>query len=614
VRVPTGSPPGKAVAPRRRTRAACKAAAYGDAQELASSPISSLPEECVVEVFGCLKLHPLLTAARVCRRWRLIAQDSALWCATRFTAEDGPSLLEQHFAPVSAPRVDHTGSWTRCERVLGRLRLMCRSVKLDYIEAGEGVSYRLLRSISCLQQLHHPTIVPLLLVNVDVPRNKLQLFYGDVGVSLEAHLKDRAALPMAEARCVVRQVLQALAHCHAQGITHRNLKPKYILLDQSPAGGALPGERWNVRLSDFNSVRWLLAPPACGEHASQPLYGAARVLGASSPTVVTLPYRAPEILLGCAHYTTAIDVWACGCVFAEAVSGSILFMADSDIGQLFRIFALLGTPGAHAHWPAVQGLPHFNGAFPRMRPADWSSHPQLAAMVEHPLAASLLRRMIALDPTERASAASALAHPFLQPDSPTPSHAATPPRMMRPISPPVSPPPRPLPCSVWSGGLPSGGLFGTPSSVGESGWVWDAWRRREAERALPRGMASWRAAGLPADEARESAALWLHTAACQFCRSDRSVHFAVRLLDHVLAEIPKGEVPLGQRVRVWAAASLLLACKFQEVETHTVEQLASFCKHEHSVAELLEAELKVGGQTGRGGECMPRQSSKWGVG
>ena len=148
----------------------------------------------------------------------------------------------------------------------------------------------------------------------------------------------------------------ALTHCHGQGVTHRNLKPKYVLLQPreaacdtaAPADGAEAAAEaaeaggWWVKLSDFNSVRWLGAAMAAEDES---IYGAAQVTGNCSPTVVTQPYRAPEILLGCTSYCTAIDMWACGCVFAEMCSGTMLFAGDSDIGQLFRIFDLLGTPG-----------------------------------------------------------------------------------------------------------------------------------------------------------------------------------------------------------------------------------------------------------------------------
>lgn len=50
-------------------------------------------------------------------------------------------------------------------------------------------------------------------------------------------------------------------------------------------------------------------------------------------------YRAPEVLLGSRHYSTAIDMWSVGCIFAEMVMrGHPLFPGDSEIDQIFKIF------------------------------------------------------------------------------------------------------------------------------------------------------------------------------------------------------------------------------------------------------------------------------------
>lgn len=57
-----------------------------------------------------------------------------------------------------------------------------------------------------------------------------------------------------------------------------------------------------------------------------------------SPQVVTLWYRAPEILLGSRHYSTPVDVWSVGCIFAEMVNQRPLFPGDSEIDELFKIF------------------------------------------------------------------------------------------------------------------------------------------------------------------------------------------------------------------------------------------------------------------------------------
>ena len=59
--------------------------------------------------------------------------------------------------------------------------------------------------------------------------------------------------------------------------------------------------------------------------------------------IVTLWYRPPEILLGDKIYSTAVDIWSIGCIFAELVTKKPLFPGDSEIDQMFRIFRTLGT-------------------------------------------------------------------------------------------------------------------------------------------------------------------------------------------------------------------------------------------------------------------------------
>ena len=76
---------------------------------------------------------------------------------------------------------------------------MRRSVELDYVDRGEGVCYRLLRSVSCLQQLQHENILPLQIVNLDATTNRLILFYADAGVPLETVLQG-GKLPLYQAK------------------------------------------------------------------------------------------------------------------------------------------------------------------------------------------------------------------------------------------------------------------------------------------------------------------------------------------------------------------------------------------------------------------------------
>jgi serine/threonine protein kinase len=81
----------------------------------------------------------------------------------------------------------------------------------------------------------------------------------------------------------------------------------------------------------------------------------------------TIFHRPPELLMGAAEYTPAVDVWSVGCIFAEMVLGRPLFTGTSEIDQLFQIFAHLSTP-TKTTWPGFFDLPNYGSAFP-----DWQT-------------------------------------------------------------------------------------------------------------------------------------------------------------------------------------------------------------------------------------------------
>ncbi|XP_022379237.1 cyclin-dependent kinase 3 isoform X3 [Enhydra lutris kenyoni] len=126
-----------------------------------------------------------------------------------------------------------------------------------------------------------------------------------------------------------------------------------------------------------------------------------------SVKVVTLWYRAPEILLGSKFYSTAVDVWSIGCIFAEMVTRRALFPGDSEIDQLFRIFRTLGTP-SEAVWPGVTQLPDYKGSFPK-----WTRKglEEIVPSLE-PEGKDLLMQLLQYDPSRRISAKAALVHPY----------------------------------------------------------------------------------------------------------------------------------------------------------------------------------------------------------
>ncbi len=176
------------------------------------------------------------------------------------------------------------------------------------------------------------------------------------------------------------QLINGIDACHRHRITHRDIKPQNILLCN---------DGW-LKVADFGLARTFSVPLRRYTHE-----------------VVTLWYRAPEILLGLDKYTAAVDSWSIGCIFAEMATGRPPFTGDSEIGQLFKIFQLLGTP-SETVWPGVSALKDFQPTFPQWRAKPLQKAvPRLDA---HGI--DLLSRLLTYNPAQRITTAEALSHPY----------------------------------------------------------------------------------------------------------------------------------------------------------------------------------------------------------
>ncbi|CAG8452971.1 13373_t:CDS:2 [Ambispora leptoticha] len=254
----------------------------------------------------------------------------------------------------------------------------------------EGVPPTAMREISVLKETKCQNIVQLSLIlgrdtllDIVYEEHKLYLVFEYLDMDLKRYLDSlhkNAFLSPDIVKKFMYQLLDGVAYCHSRRILHRDLKPQNLLI----------GKDGNLKLADFGLARAFGVP-------LRPL----------THEVVTLWYRAPEILLGSRQYSVHIDIWSVGCIFAEMILKTPLFPGDSEIDEIFKIFQKLGTPDEHM-WPGVTSLPEFKTNYPAWSSQSLTKH--IPSLNEDGI--GLLQRMLLYDPAKRISAKQALTHPY----------------------------------------------------------------------------------------------------------------------------------------------------------------------------------------------------------
>ncbi|KAK3927301.1 Cyclin-dependent kinase 1 [Frankliniella fusca] len=245
----------------------------------------------------------------------------------------------------------------------------------------EGIPSTAIREISLLKELDHPNIVRLLQHVMEEPR--LYLIFEFLSMDLKKYMdtfKGDDCMPPETVQSYLYQILQAILFCHKRRVFHRDLKPQNLLI----------ADNGIIKVADFGLGRAYGIPVRVYTHE-----------------VVTLWYRAPEILLGAMRYSCPIDIWSIGCIFAEMASKRPLFQGDSEIDQLFRIFRVLTTPN-ETNWPGVSSLREYKATFPSWSTNNLASH----AKNINKAGLDLLQEMLTYNPEKRISARNALKHPF----------------------------------------------------------------------------------------------------------------------------------------------------------------------------------------------------------
>ncbi|KAI9486983.1 MAG: kinase-like domain-containing protein [Benjaminiella poitrasii] len=257
-----------------------------------------------------------------------------------------------------------------------------------------GISQSACREIALCRELRHENIVALEEVLLEDKAIYMVFEYAehDFLQIIHYHLHtERKPIAEVVVKSILWQLLNGVAYLHSNWVLHRDLKPANVMLTSDGV----------VKTGDLGLARLFNKP-------LQPLFNGDKV-------VVTIWYRAPELLFGSRHYTKAVDMWAVGCIFGELLALKPIFKGEEvkmdgkktvpfQRSQLIKIFEIMGTP-TKERWPTIDQLPDYN---------QLSSFPQCPNNLKQVYQMMLSPKKY--DPEKRITADKALSHPYFQED------------------------------------------------------------------------------------------------------------------------------------------------------------------------------------------------------
>ncbi|KAF2403157.1 Pkinase-domain-containing protein, partial [Trichodelitschia bisporula] len=199
-------------------------------------------------------------------------------------------------------------------------------------------------------------------------------------------------LTSAEKKHLSLQLISALDFIHGHNIMHRDVKAANILVN----------DKGLIKLADFGLARRF-------EPDGHPNF---------TNRVVTIWYRAPELLYGSPNYTVQIDFWAAACVMIEIFTGAAIFPGNGkEQNQMIKLWELLGWPTEET-WPGVSQLPWYFLVRPKV-PYNSCFAEKYRSKVS-PELLNLFTWMFTYDPKQRPNAAQIMKHPFFTTEQPRP--------------------------------------------------------------------------------------------------------------------------------------------------------------------------------------------------
>lgn len=210
---------------------------------------------------------------------------------------------------------------------------------IPHHEASDGFPVTTLREIQSLRLCAGQNEHVVQLQEIAVSRNGVFLVFEycqhDMANLIDAHyqIHRRSPFDLAAVKTLLQQLLSALDTIHSNYIIHRDVKLTNLLYNN----------QGQLKLADFGLSRpFSLHDDDDNRHLT--------------PNVASLWYRPPELLLGVKTYTTAMDIWATGCLLAEFLSGQPLLNGKTETEQIELMVDCLGVP-TERDWPQLSQMP-----------------------------------------------------------------------------------------------------------------------------------------------------------------------------------------------------------------------------------------------------------------
>ncbi|EDK31565.1 cyclin-dependent kinase-like Serine/Threonine kinase family protein (macronuclear) [Tetrahymena thermophila SB210] len=267
--------------------------------------------------------------------------------------------------------------------------------QLDVSQEKDGFPITALREIKLLQKLDQENVLKIneivtMRTSKDKGKSKITTFlvFDYMEHDFQGLIRKKQPFTQPQIKCVMQQLFKGLDYLHNSNVIHRDLKSANLLLNKDGV----------LKIGDFGLARQVERP----------------LLRPLTSVVVTLWYRAPEILLGDKNYSFKSDVWSAGCFMAELLLGEPIFNGKNESTQIEQIYEKCGSPDPDS-WAGLTTFKFWKDLQPKKEySASLISYMKQKIPTIDSSTLDFLQALLTMNPEERLDSNQALHHEYFE--------------------------------------------------------------------------------------------------------------------------------------------------------------------------------------------------------